>query len=564
MTSTGILVADVLLAASRLLPSFDLHEHVFDLWRGAALPDTIWTVSMGGLVALACAWLGCFLILQGQALLGDAISHTVLLGIVVAALVTGSVGSGSLLLAAAITGLLTTSLIEAIRGASRIKEDAATGIVFTSLFALGVLLLSTLASNAHLDPQHALYGMLEFVPSGEKSGIFGFPVPVSVLRMFVLCLLLLAGLMAFFKQLLVTSFDRQLAESLGMRPRLIRLLLLAALSLTVVGAFSSVGAVLVVGLLVAPPATAYLMTERLPRMLAWASFFGVASSLVGYHVAYWLEVTAAGTMVAVACFWFTLAFLFAPREGVISRLFRQLVLRVRTGHENIARLLLKLGAVPECPPVSLKTLADSGDRPLALVTTIVQQLRWRGWIERVEGTAGGVRLSNRGLDHARRLDRAHRLWEAYLVERVGVAHDHVHPTAEKIEHLLDDQLVARLDDALGHPGIDPHGAPIPRIPVSEDRPTVFALSRLQVGETGRLVGLSPSVDSPRTEPRTPETEAIIALRLKLGERFRVVQRDVAGGTWTITLDDGRRIDTPHVLADQILVDVEANPAGAAG
>ncbi|RPI85631.1 MAG: metal ABC transporter permease, partial [Planctomycetaceae bacterium] len=332
------------------LPLFRISEHVLDLWRGAALPDTAWTVLMGGLVSLACAWLGCFLILQGKALLGDAISHTVLLGIVVAALITGSTGSGTMLLAALITGLVTTVLIEGIRGSSRIKDDAATGIVFTGLFALGVLLLSLLASKAHLDPQHALYGQLEFVPSSEKVAVGPVQIPKAVLRMALLCLVLLAGLVAFYKQLLVTTFDPQLAQSLGIRPRIVQSALLAALSLAVVGAFSSVGAVLVVGLLVAPPATAYLLTDRLPRMLAWASLCGVASSLVGYHVACWLEVTAAGTMVCVACLWFTLAFLFAPRDGVVSRSLRHLWLRLRTGHENLARLMLKLGAVPGRSP----------------------------------------------------------------------------------------------------------------------------------------------------------------------------------------------------------------------
>lgn len=540
-------------------PPFRWTEHVFDLWRGPALLDTVWTVSMGSLVGLACAWLGCFLILQGQALLGDAISHTVLLGIVVAVLITGSAGSFSLLLAAMLTGLLTTLLIEGIRGASRIKEDAATGIVFTSLFALGVLLLTMLAGSVHIDPQHALYGLLEFVPSAEKTAVAGLPVPVSVVRMAILCAALLAAIIAFYKQLLVTTFDPQLAQSLGMRPRVVRTAMLAALSLTVVGAFSSVGAVLVVGLLVAPPATAYLLTDRLPRMLAWASFCGVASAVVGYHVAYWLEVTAAGTMVCVAGLWFALAFLFAPREGVISRSLRQVWLRLRTGHENIARLLLKLGAVPAGSTVTVADLAQAGHRPIAVVRGIVQQLKWRGWIEITEDRSGGIRLSQRGQEQARRLDRAHRLWEAYLVERVGVAHDHVHPTAEDIEHLLDDQLIARLDDALGHPGVDPHGAPIPRNPVSQDRPSVFALSRLRIGDHGRVVGLTPSVDLPTTAESPVQTEEITALQLKLGSHLRVVERDSTLETWTIALDDGRRITTPHVLADQILVDVE--PAG---
>src|SRR5579864_7441755 len=162
--------------SASFIPPFDFHEHVLARWSGPELHDTLMTVGMGFLVAAVCGWIGCYLILQGMALLGDAISHTVLLGIVVAFLVTPpawQVTGAAMFVGAMIAGLVTTVLIEALHSTSRVKEDAAIGIVFTSLFALGVVLLSAFAGKAHIDTQHVLYGNLELVASGETVALAG-------------------------------------------------------------------------------------------------------------------------------------------------------------------------------------------------------------------------------------------------------------------------------------------------------------------------------------------------------------------------------------------------------
>src|SRR5436190_10930320 len=164
------------------IPPFDFHEHVLARWSGLELHDTVMTVGMGFLVAAVCGWIGCYLILQGMALLGDAISHTVLLGIVIAFLATGQVSGLAMLVGATLTGLLTTVLIEALHSTSRVKEDAAIGIVFTSLFALGVVLLSAFAGKAHIDTQHVLFGQLE-VSSGENMVLGGRDFPVALVKM---------------------------------------------------------------------------------------------------------------------------------------------------------------------------------------------------------------------------------------------------------------------------------------------------------------------------------------------------------------------------------------------
>src|ERR1700704_1428896 len=188
---------------------------------------------MGFLVAAACGWIGCYLILQGMALLGDAISHTVLLGIVVAFLATPpdwQITGATMFVGAIIAGLLTTMLIEALHSTSRVKEDAAIGIVFTSLFALGVVLLSTFASGAHIDTQHILYGNLELVASEPGVSVGEVHIPATVCQMAIVAAIVLAMIVVLYKELLVVSFDSPLAASLGLRPKMVRYGMMAVLS----------------------------------------------------------------------------------------------------------------------------------------------------------------------------------------------------------------------------------------------------------------------------------------------------------------------------------------------
>ncbi len=551
------------------IPPFDFYEHVLarwnpwsvEGWNGSACHDTAMTVLMGFLVAAACGWIGCYLILQGMALVGDAISHTVLLGIVVAFLLTGEVSGIATFVGAAITGLLTTVLIEGLHSTSRIKEDAAIGIVFTSLFALGVVLLSTLAGRAHIDTQHVLYGNLEFVTSGPQVSLAGINVPVAVCQMACVAAGLLALISGFYKELLVVSFDPQLAASLGLAPRFVRYAMMAVLSLTVVTAFNSVGAILVVAMLISPAATAYLLTRRLPVMFALSAAAGGISSLVGYHVAYWLSVSAAGAMVTVACSLFTLSFLFAPEQGVVAAFFRRWRLRMRMSQENIVRHMLKLSVGEPRRAISSEKIAAALQISRLHLQWALVALRRRDWVESAPDTGSALRLTDRGFIQAERLDRAHRLWETFLVEKVGVPSDHVHPTAEKVEHLLSDQFVERVDDVLGHPVTDPHGSPIPRSPMTDRSPGVFTLSKLRSGDRARVMGL---VDSPAevvniaASDHLPTT-AVAELGLTLGQAIEVVKHDPAIPSWTIQFGAGEQREIPHELADLVLVQREPPP-----
>jgi hypothetical protein len=162
----------------------------------------------------------------------------------------------------------------------------------------------------------------------------------------------------------------------------------------------------------------------------------------------------------------------------------------------------------------------------------------------------------RGMEEARRLDRAHRLWEAYLVQQVGLPLDHVHPSAEELEHLLDEALLARLDDLLGHPETDPHGAQIPRIPTDPGQPRRFPLSQMRTGDRGCLVGLEMTPDPAQSGENPIRASRIAELRLELGGGLQVIDRDPGKETWTVRFANGRQIVVPHPLADLLVVELE--------
>lgn len=273
----------------------------------------------GSLVAASCALVGTFLVLRKMSLLGDAISHAVLPGIVIAFLVTGSRASLPMLLGAGALGLLTVVLVEMFNRSRRLREDASIGVVFPALFSLGVILISRYAAQVDLDLDCVLYGEIAYAPldtlvlAGRELGPRALWVNGSIF------LVILAFVLLLYKELKVSTFDAGLAAAIGFSPVLLHYLLMSAVSVTVVGAFESVGAILVVAMLVVPPATAYLLTDRLSRMLALAVALGVASAVGGYGLARWLDASIAGAMALVAGMLFLAAFLFSPTHGVLAQ-----------------------------------------------------------------------------------------------------------------------------------------------------------------------------------------------------------------------------------------------------
>lgn len=256
-------------------------------------------------------------------MLADAISHTVLLGIVGAFLVTKSLDGIPMFIGAAVSGLLTAFLVQLLHSKG-VQSDAAIGVVFTSLFAVGVILLSVYGANVHLDIEHSLMGEIAFVPWNTVT-IFGVDIGPKAFWMLVAVLLINIMMVSVcYKEFKIASFDPQMALAIGIPVMLIHYLQMGMLSLTTVASFDSVGAILVVAMLIVPPAAAHLLTDRLLYMLIISAVIGGLSALLGYICATWLNVSISGAMAAMTGFFYAGAFLFSPSNGVMTKKMRTL------------------------------------------------------------------------------------------------------------------------------------------------------------------------------------------------------------------------------------------------
>ena len=300
-----------------LIPSFDFHQVVIVPWT-QELASFGWIALMGFLVAAACGLVGNYLILRRMALVGDAISHSVLPGLAIAFLLAGSRNSTAMFVGALAAGFVTTLLIEVIHKNSRVKQDAAIGITFSSLFAIGVILVSLYAGRVDLDQDCVLYGEIGNVPldAPVQWGTL-YLGPTAVVRMGIVTLITAVLILLFYKELLVSSFDPGLSYSLGVNATIMHYSLMGWLSIVVVSAFESVGAILVIAMLILPGATASLLSRRLPRVLGLSLLHAAISTVLGLHLALWLECSIAGAMVAMGAVLFNLAWIFSPTQGLL-------------------------------------------------------------------------------------------------------------------------------------------------------------------------------------------------------------------------------------------------------
>lgn len=255
-----------------------------------------WVILTGVLVGITCGIAGVFLILRKMSMIADAISHTVLFGIVMAFIITQSLNGLWMLVGAAIAGILTAYLVQLLQS-SGIQEDAAIGVTFTSLFALGVLLITLFASNVHLDVEHVLMGEISFVP-WDKWTFLSMTMPKAVWMLLLVLVINVTFLLLFYKEMKLSTFDYVYATTIGLPVILLHYVFMTTISLTTVAAFDSVGAILVVAMLIGPAATAYLISKSIKEMFLWSISFGMASAIIGYYAAKWLDTSIAGMMAA--------------------------------------------------------------------------------------------------------------------------------------------------------------------------------------------------------------------------------------------------------------------------
>lgn len=279
------------------------------MWRGTLA---------AALASTTLAVLGVFLYLRRLSLIADALAHVALPGIVVAFLLSGSLSPWVMILGAAATGLLATFGIESLSARPNIRPDAAIGIVFTALFAAGVILLSTSVQDAHIDTQCTLFGDVLGI-SDRSLWLLGITAPVVL------------GLVAvFYRWLAVASFDAGLAASIGVPVAALHYGLMTAISVTAVASFEAIGAILAIAFIIVPAATAHLLADRLPAMIGLAVVHGLVSTVLGMYGSVWLNASSAGMIVVAGGLLYALAFLFAPRHGLVTRWWQRRTRTVRT------------------------------------------------------------------------------------------------------------------------------------------------------------------------------------------------------------------------------------------
>ena len=274
---------------------------------------------IAAVVAAACALPGVFLVLRRMSLMSDAISHSILLGIVAAFFLTHDLTSPFLVIGAAATGVLTVTLVEVLNRTRLVKEDAAIGLVFPVLFSIGVIMITRFAGDVHLDTDAVLMGELAFAPF-DRFVIAGSDLgPRALWLMGGVLFINAVFVIVFFKELKLATFDPALAAALGFAPGFMHYALMSLVSVTAVGAFDAVGSILVVAFMIGPATCAYLLTDRLPVMIGLSVAYGVVAAIAGYWLAHVLDASIAGSMATMVGVTFVLTFLFAPHRGIVAQ-----------------------------------------------------------------------------------------------------------------------------------------------------------------------------------------------------------------------------------------------------
>ncbi|MEE4355150.1 MAG: iron chelate uptake ABC transporter family permease subunit [Desulfococcaceae bacterium] len=470
----------------------------------------------GSMVALVCGVVGCLVILRRMSFLGDALSHAMIAGVAggylfMKMLFGIEAYAPAMLIGSLIAAVLTVALIAFVSRMSRIKEDTAIGIMYTGVFAGGVVLVSVFRNYIHIDLMHFIMGDVLGITDTDlwTSGITSA--------------LVLSVIILFFRHFQISSFDPVMAASIGMPVLLIDYTLTTCVSLVVVSAVSMVGVILVVGLLITPAATAYLLSDRLDRMMGLAAFFGVSSVVGGLYLCVWLDSAGGGAIMLFSTLQFLIVLIAAPRYGLMARWLQLHRMVPQQLTEDILGLLARREKAAE----------EEIRRDLSKhkkVGTAIRNLIQKGFLRRSEGD---ISLTESGQKEASRILRAHRLWETYL-RHVGTPAGEIHDRAHELEHMNDEAAIRYIDDLLGHPVNDPRGKTIPPDQKAAVPGQIIPLSYLRSGNRGIIekAGIS---------------------GLGNGEEIYMESRGQTGEIWNIVKNDGSRLKLSHEEADRIMV-----------
>ncbi|MBI3925544.1 MAG: metal ABC transporter permease [Armatimonadetes bacterium] len=403
------------------------------------------------LLGVSCGLLGSYIVLRRLSLMGDTLGHSVLPGVVIAFMLTGQKDVFVLLVGAAVAGGLASLSVWAVTRFTPLREDAAMGIVLSTFFAVGIAGLTALqkwgsANQSGLDK--FLFGQAAAL---GREDLVALAIAAAASVMFVVLL---------YKELLVSSFDPIFARTAGMPVDSLHLALMGLVTFAIVAAIQAVGVILVSAMLIIPAATAHLLTDRMHTFLWISALVGAGSGALGTFFSFLGSSLPTGPcMVLAATTFFSVAWLGAPRHGWIARRLQHRRRQARVAQENMLKAVYQVMESQGMEPaVSLDALALRRHRSSPEVRAQLAGLERRGLCQ-VDGDL--LELTPAGRREAERIVRNHRLWELFLTNQADIAPDHVHRDAEEIEHFLSPGLVARLEEALGHPTADPHGSPIP-------------------------------------------------------------------------------------------------------
>ena len=417
-------------------------------------------------VGVTSSVLSCLLVVRRQALMGDAISHSVLLGVVLGWMLGRHAG---IFWGALASGILSGIAITYVERNSRVKLDAAMGVFFTFAFALGLAIISMVRPTG-IDLFHVLFGNVLGVGREE-------------LALTALCGVLVLGTLGiFYRGFHLWSFDEQMARAAGVPTGLLHYLFTALLSATIVASLQAVGLILVIAMLVTPGATAYLLTNRLGSMMAIAAAVGLLASVGGLYGSYYLDVASGPAMVIMVSVFFGVAFLFAPQQGVLARA------RARRGQQRASLDEDVLRAVVTLDwefgkRVDARLLSERLATSLRSVRGALRRLRARGLL--LPGKES-VHATPKGVETAAPLVRRHRVIESYLYQVEGYAMADLHAAAEALEHDIDPETLEYMQGRLGGAAFDPHGHRIPRGDGDLRPVTAAPLTELPAGIAGRI------------------------------------------------------------------------------
>jgi ABC-type Mn2+/Zn2+ transport system permease subunit/Mn-dependent DtxR family transcriptional regulator len=415
----------------------DIIDHLSLPW----VPRALFTAS---LVGMMCGILGCFIVLRNMSLIGDALSHAVLPGIFVAFLLVGYSSLG-FFIGASIAGLISALAISLIQQYVTTKNDAAIGIIFTTMFAIGVIGITWLESHGsvHLDLDHFLFG--------NVIGIGSEDIYLTV----IIAIYTVISVSLFYRQLFITTFQPTIAETMGISTKYIHYFLMLLLSFSIVVSLRAVGVILVVAMLITPASTALLLSNKFKHVIVISAVIGIISAIIGIFISIIFDFPPGPTMTLVATTFYFLAVLFSPSKGLIFSFHQNRLEKKRILREDILRQVIKNPLKIGMPIGVIAHNLNYQEK------TISQASRFMAKSSLLSVSNDTVILSEEGINRAEQLVRAHRLWETYQVKQMGLKSDQIHDEADMLEHFLTEELLDEIDKTLGFPVSDPHDSPIP-------------------------------------------------------------------------------------------------------